>query len=92
MAIGPRIGMVLALVTFGLLMLSIPFTQWYLRKTTRPEDYQGRCPVGRVCPSCEVFNFYPRSTCRTCGDDLGPVPEGKEAVQVKPGAQRPPDP
>lgn len=68
-ATGPRIGLSMALYTLALLFLGIPATSWIIKRTTRPEDYQGTCPVGRVC-TCGAFNYNPRTICRSCGQNL----------------------
>ncbi len=62
------------LMTLGALGLVIPLVTWSVLRTTRPEDYEGSCPVGRVCPECEAFTFYPRADCKNCGLDLAPTP------------------
>lgn len=67
---GPKLGIGMVLLTWGTLLIATPLTAWYLRRTTRPEDYEGTCPVGRVCPRCDAFNFNPRTECRVCGSDL----------------------
>lgn len=67
---GPRIGMAMALWTLATLILGAPLVTWYLRKTTHPQDYEGACPVGKVCPRCDAFNFNPRTECRMCRTDL----------------------
>lgn len=69
-AAGPRIGIATALITLGCLVIGVPLSVWILRKTTRPADYTGNCPVGRVCPACEAFNMNPRTVCRVCRTDL----------------------
>jgi hypothetical protein len=66
MALGPRVGMGTFLLMLGLLVLAIAAAPWVLRKTTRPEDYVGGCPVGTRC-ACGHFNLKPRRTCRDCG-------------------------
>jgi hypothetical protein len=70
-ASGPRVGISTALIVIGALVVAVPLSVWVLRKTTRPEDYVGNCPVGRVCPACDAFNMNPRTTCRACGAALG---------------------
>lgn len=67
---GPRVGLGLFLSMLGALTIGIPVITWVIRKTTRPEDYEGTCPVGRVCPDCGAFTFYPRPDCKSCGRDL----------------------
>lgn len=62
------------LITLGALGIAIPTVTWTVMRTTRPEDYEGSCPVGRVCPDCGAFTFYPRNECRNCGIDLTPTP------------------
>lgn len=70
---GPRIGLAVASWMFAGLVLGIPLTLWYVRKFTRPEDYDGNCPVGNVCTKCETFNFNPRTKCKDCGSPLEPA-------------------
>jgi hypothetical protein len=65
-ATGPRIGIGMLMLTIGLLIVAIPTSKAILRKTTRPADYDGRCPVGEACPKCEAFNYKPRRQCRLC--------------------------
>lgn len=69
-ATGPKVGIIMVSWTLAALLVGIPATQWFLRRTTRPGDYEGRCPVGESCPRCEAFNLKPRTRCRVCGDDL----------------------
>lgn len=69
-ATGPRIGLSMLLFTMALLFLGIPATAWFIKRTTKPEDYKGTCPVGKVCPACGTFNYNPRTTCRSCGENL----------------------
>jgi hypothetical protein len=66
MATGPRVGMGTFLATLGLLLLALAAAPAVLRKTTRPEDYAGGCPVGARC-ACGHFNLKPRRACRACG-------------------------
>ena len=66
---GPRIGIGMALATFGLLVVGIPATVAIVRRTTRPEDYAGGCPVGAQC-GCGRFNFKPRRKCPACGQAM----------------------
>lgn len=66
MAAGPRIGVATTLLVLGLFILLASNAAWILRKTTRPEDYQGGCPVGARC-ACGHFNLKPRKACRQCG-------------------------
>jgi len=66
MAEGPRVGMGAFLVMLGFLVLTIAAMPALLRATTRPEDYEGGCPVGARC-SCGHFNLKPRRVCRECG-------------------------
>jgi hypothetical protein len=68
--VGPRVGAATALFVLGGLLLLFPAVHWILRKTTRPEDYDGGCPVGKTC-ACGHFNFKPRSECRQCGAATG---------------------
>ncbi len=63
---GPRIGAATALIVFGLTILLVANALWFLRRTTKPEDYRGGCPVGATC-GCGHFNFKPRRTCKQCG-------------------------
>ncbi len=79
MALGPRIGVGAFLLMIGFLMLSIPFVQFFLRRTTKAEDYQGTCPVGESCPACGAFNYKPRPDCRSCG---GPVNRAEAPSQA----------
>lgn len=67
---GPRIGLAGVLLTLGALTVGIPLVTWFIGKTSRPEDYEGTCPVGRVCPDCGAFTFYPKPNCKSCGRDL----------------------
>ena len=72
-----RIGMAAFLGMAGLTLILMANAEWFLRKTTRPEDYKGTCPVGESCPGCGAFNYKPRKACRSCA---GPVNrEAKEA-------------
>lgn len=73
---GPRIGVTTFLAVAGLTILAVGNAEWFLRKTTRPEDYQGTCPVGESCDACGAFNYKPRRDCRSCG---GPVNRGTPA-------------
>lgn len=82
-ATGPRIGIAAALIMLGALVVGIPLTTWILRRTTRPEDYAGTCPVGRSC-TCGAFNMNPRTTCRACGAELGPLPADEAAAAKEP--------
>jgi hypothetical protein len=66
MAEGPRVGMGAFLLMVGFLLLAIAAMPMILRATTRPEDYEGGCPVGARC-SCGHFNLKPRRMCRECG-------------------------
>lgn len=68
-ATGPRIGLSMAFFTLALLFLGIPATAWIIKRTTKPEDYKGTCPVGKVC-TCGTFNYNPRIICRSCGTNL----------------------
>jgi len=70
MATGPRIGIIALLITLGVTTLLIANAAWVLRRTTRPEDYEGGCPVGASCGKCGAFNLKPRTSCRSCGVDL----------------------
>jgi hypothetical protein len=70
MATGPRIGFAVASFMFAALVMGVPLAGWYVRKFTRPEDYEGGCPVGSVCTQCETFNFNPRKKCKECGTVL----------------------
>lgn len=74
MALGPRIGVGLTLLTLGGLMLAIPWTRYWIQRRAVPEDYEGRCPVGESCPECGAFNMKPRQACRSCA---GPVNEAR---------------
>ena len=65
-ATAPRVGVATALISLGVLLLAMPAVVWILRRTARPGDYAGACPVGATCP-CGHFNFKPRRTCRSCG-------------------------
>lgn len=75
-ATGPRIGLAMVFVTLGGLVIGVPLTTWILRRTTRPEDYEGTCPVGWACEPCGAFNYHPRQACRSCS---GPRPADKQA-------------
>jgi hypothetical protein len=66
MATGPRLGMGTFLVMLGVLLLGLAAAPWVLRKTTKPQDYEGGCPVGARC-GCGQFNLKPRKVCRGCG-------------------------
>ncbi len=70
MGLGPRLGATTLLITFGLTLIAMANASWFLRKTTRPEDYKGGCPVGESCAKCGSFNMKPRSVCRSCGVNL----------------------
>ena len=91
---GPRIGIAMVLITLAALVVGLPLSTWILRKTTRPEDYEGSCPVGRLCPSCEAFNYNPRKVCRVCGHDLADARpatgerQTKEALYSEPESRR----
>lgn len=65
-ATGPRVGIAMALLALGGLLLALPAAAWLLARTTRPADYRGGCPVGATC-ACGHFNFKPRRACRECG-------------------------
>jgi len=65
-ATGPRIGIATLLIVLGLTVVGFAAAPWVLRKTTRPADYQGGCPVGATC-ACGHFNFKPRKSCKQCG-------------------------
>lgn len=67
---GPRIGMTVFLATLGLTILTVGNVEWFLRRTAKPGDYQGTCPVGQSCPACGAFNYKPKRDCRSC---QGPV-------------------
>ncbi len=77
-ATGPRVGLVMMLLTLGTLILGIRFAKPFLQRTTKTADYQSTCPVGASCPQCDAFNFKPRVVCRVCSTDLG-VAEVSEA-------------
>lgn len=66
----PRIGMAAFLGMFGITLILMANAEWFLRKTTRPEDYQGTCPVGQSCTACGAFNYKPRKTCRSCSSPV----------------------
>ena len=63
---GPRIGVATFLAVTGLTVIAFALVPWVLRKTTKPADYEGGCPVGATC-GCGQFNFKPRKSCRQCG-------------------------
>lgn len=77
MATGPRIGMGILFVTLSVVVFAIANVETFLRKTTRPADYEGGCPVGESCADCGSFNMKPRQACRSCG---GPVNGASEAL------------
>lgn len=84
-ASAPRVGVVALLAMLGLTVAFVGNASWLLRRTTRPEDYRGTCPVGASCPACGAFNLKPRTTCRACHAPVGadaPVPAegGAEAL------------
>lgn len=64
-ALGPRVGLSAALLTFGLVLLVGSFAGAMQARSERL-DSKGSCPVGAKC-SCGHFNFKPRTTCRQCG-------------------------
>ncbi len=66
----PQIGMAVFLGMLGITLILAANAEWFLRKTTRPEDYEGSCPVGESCRACGAFNYKPRRACRSC---QGPV-------------------
>ncbi|MGB0653666.1 MAG: hypothetical protein ACPGQL_10755 [Thermoplasmatota archaeon] len=70
---GPRVGLSAGLIMLGLTLALAANAEWFLRKTTRPEDYKGTCPVGSSCGQCGAFNYKPRTTCRSCSADLAAV-------------------
>ncbi len=63
---GPRIGITAFLAVLALTVLTVGNVEWYLRRTTKPADYQGTCPVGESCEDCGAFNYKPRQICRSC--------------------------
>lgn len=69
----PKFLLIGVLYTISFLVLSVPVTTWFLKRTTRSEDYQGTCPVGKVCPDCGAFTFAPRKDCRSCRRPLDDV-------------------
>lgn len=85
MATGPRVGMVALLVTFGVTLILVANAAWILRRTTRPEDHQGGCPVGSSCGDCGAFNLKPRTVCRVCGVGLEAAVGQREAEAVAGG-------
>lgn len=75
-ATGPRVGVTAFLAVLGLTVFAVGNVEWFLRRTARPGDYAGTCPVGQSCPACGAFNYKPRRDCRGCG---GPVNEADAA-------------
>jgi hypothetical protein len=71
---GPRIGVATLLTVLGATVLGLGLVPIVLRRTTRPADYKGGCPVGATCP-CGHFNFKPRTTCRQCGSATAFAPK-----------------
>lgn len=65
-AMGPRVGIATLLLVLGTTILAAGNARWFLRRTTKAEDYEGGCPVGATC-SCGHFNFKPRRACKQCG-------------------------
>ena len=63
---GPRAGLATGFLTLGVTMILAGNAAWFLRRTTKAEDYRGGCPVGATC-QCGHFNFKPRKACRQCG-------------------------
>ena len=62
----PRAGVATLFLVLGLVTILAGNAAWILRRTTRPEDYRGGCPVGATC-ACGHFNFKPRKSCKQCG-------------------------
>lgn len=62
---GPRVGLTVLLGMLGATVALAGNAAWFLGKTTRPEDYEGGCPVGARC-ACGVFNMSTRKTCKGC--------------------------
>ncbi len=69
-ALGPRIGIASLCLMVSFLLFATWATQWFLAASGRNKDGGGSCPVGRVCPACGAFTFYPKSDCKACGADL----------------------